>query len=201
MQPVERDCGVVEVDSISFETVLPETTLFRPKVSRKQEFWYNFKVLLRRPFSKPLPFTVVRIGICITNKTTKPIRFSLFDSLIPELVGIDDRPIKRGVYSTLEMRPMECDFPVVKAGESLVFFHHARLSWSGKRSSLKMQANDGTNWCFYGLDLGFYKIRFIYQNKISEIELTGQELARPKLITDLWQGNVSTPFVNFKIIK
>ncbi|MCC3434039.1 MAG: hypothetical protein JGK03_17775 [Microcoleus sp. PH2017_25_DOB_D_A] len=68
IEPVPHHNNRVEVDSMCFETLVPEPSLRVPLTAS----------------SAKIP---VQIGMKITNNTSTPFRFILFDTLIPQLIG------------------------------------------------------------------------------------------------------------------
>lgn len=175
----------MEVDGISFETLVPERVLRLPEKKRGVQ-------------------TTVQIGIGITNNTPTPLRFRLYGTLTPELLGADGQAQERGGgRDGIHQFPSEVDFPLAMPGECITFFPEARLLWL-KRGQFRLLiiARDGSFSWFDNLNLGTYQIQFRYQ-KISESRegrYSEWEPIEQSLSERVWSGRVDTPFVKFHLV-
>ncbi|OCR02852.1 hypothetical protein BCD67_16375 [Oscillatoriales cyanobacterium USR001] len=184
MTPKEsNDTNTVEVDGIRFEILVP-------------------KDMLTLPPEKPGSEVSVQIGIQITNNTLTPFRFSFYASLIPELLMPNER-IVRGDYSTTFLRRrFESDFPLTMPGENVIFFPHAKLLWIKRKVlGLKIAAGDGGSWIFDNLTTATYKVRFILSNQNAKATVDDGVSKEMKLIENVWSGTMSTPFMQFNLVK
>ncbi len=183
LEPVGADGSAVEVDGVRFETVVPQPTL-------------------RVPNSQLNAYTIVELGIRISNNTNTCFRFSLFGSLIPQVVGTDGQPIKADYGRHLTIRPKRSHFPLVKSGESLTFCPKvAQLFWSrGDSFVLSIPAGDGGSWGLRSLNLGTYNLNFTYKNKDASVTIPERERRKTELLEDILIGMVCTPSVTFSLI-
>ena len=183
LQPVGLNNSAVEVDGISFETVIPEPLLTLPNKSDNS-------------------YQSVQIGMRITNNTLTPFYFSFYGSFYPELVTPDGE-VKRKAYGNDWMRgPEESDFLLVTPGKSLAFFPDISLFWTNhSQFSLGVSSGYGGYCSFDQLKAGIYHFRFQYYNTSDTIpkkNLAGNSIeSRP--IEKVWTGQVNTPFVEFRL--
>lgn len=170
------DKSVVEVDGVSFETLVSDSVLSVPQ---------------------PGAETPVKFGIRITNKTQEPIRFSRFE-LLPNMVQKDGEVVELHTGDEGVIRSRKSDFPLVLPGESVTFFREGILSWKNNR--LDLGGNDGFGgfWLFLDLKPGIYKLRFIYQNYDSVKQIYEPE---EEVLKGIWTGQVTTPFVTLNLVK
>ncbi len=178
IKPVEFDKNAVQVDSIRFETVVP------------QQIW-NVSCSKLSDTSSP-----IQVGINITNNSSISQRFCSFTTLIPALMGADGFILGShlGGGSHGWFGPSESDFYLVSSGESVTFSVSAHIEKG--RNGLFNMIVDGAGygyWLFADLKLGIYQIRLTYK---ALKNLFGMEL-----IEDSWRGMVNTPFVEFCLIK
>lgn len=183
IEPVGSDKSAVEVDGICFETIMPER-------------------ILNVPPTQPNVSTFVQIGIRITNNTPTPVRFSLFATLIPQLVGADGQTLQRDYFCRVEGKPLDSHFPLVMPGESLTFFQNTTVSRHKKNTfTLNITDSNGCTWFFGALKLDTYQIQLTYNNKNATKEIYEQERTNTRLIQGLWTGIVSTPYVEFRLVQ
>ncbi|MDZ8259847.1 hypothetical protein [Nostoc sp. ChiQUE01b] len=184
IEPVVSHNSAIEVDGIHFETLMPERVLILPEKKRGIK-------------------TRMELGICITNNTSTAVRFSLFATIIPQLVGADGQLHFQGYYRRGTKRPSESDFPLVMPGESFTLFPYSELSWRKLDPfTLIIEAGDGGYWNLDGLKAGIYQIQLAYNNKytVQEIEIYDRESLNTNLIEGLWIGMVSTPKIEFRLV-
>jgi hypothetical protein len=170
--------SAIEVDSISFETVVPERIW---KISRSELSDAN---------------SSIQIGLCITNNAPIPQRFCSYTTLIPALVGADSLIVGQnlGGGSHGWVAPQESDFYLVMPGESVTFFVSAYIE--KQTDGLLNLIIHGTGygyWLLKGLTLGVYQLRLAYRSLIHPFEIG--------LFEDLWKGVVHTPFVKFCLVQ
>lgn len=174
VEPVGVDQKAVEVNGIRFETVLPEQIFSIPLNQSDVE----------------IP---VRIGMQITNNASTPFRFCSFDTLIPELAGVDGLiPPQSSGGSAGWVSPRETDFQLVIPGECMTFFANAYLECQAT-GLLKLIVPGGGRacWSFNELKLGKYQIQLTYRTPTAESDV---------LFEDLWMGMVHTPFREFCLV-
>jgi hypothetical protein len=199
----EMSDAALEVDGIRFETLIPESELPIPTVSEKQKVLNNLRFFLRRPLHSPLPFTKVQIGMRITNNTSEPLRFSFYNTLIPEFLEANGQ-IQRGSYlSNLLKGPIESDFSLCDPFKSVTFFPQVILSWQRNGQFLiKFSTGDG-GYCFFkGLNLETYQLRFSYKKLGFSLSKTtqGWELIEKRFSERVWTGRADTPFIKFRLV-
>ncbi|MEG4288498.1 hypothetical protein Q5692_04320 [Microcoleus sp. C2C3] len=185
LQPVGLNNSAVEVDGISFETVIPEPLLTLPNKSESS-------------------YQSVEIGIRIANNTLTPFHFLFCASFSPELVRPEGQ-VKWSGYATDWMRAIEeSDFLLVTPGKSVTFFPGISLFWTNhSQFSLIVSSGNGGAGSFDELKPGIYHFRFKYYNMSDTIpkeNLAGESIeSRP--IEKVWTGRVNTPFVEFRLIE
>jgi uncharacterized protein (TIGR03067 family) len=139
----------------------------------------------------------IKLGLRITNKTDKPLRFTRFDTLFPEMTGPNGKPLSRsgGRNETLPMKESDC--PLVKPGERVTFDIDAHLFWQGGK--LRFGGSDGFGgvWGFADeLKPGRYRLRIWYVNTATEHEVGRAERT---VLKGIWTGEVKTPFVEVSL--
>lgn len=171
------DKSVVEVDGVSFETLVSDSVLSVPQ---------------------PGAETPVKFGVRITNKKQKPARFARFGIIHPNLVTEEGRviPLYGGTFG--EKMPEESDFPLVMPGESVTFFLEGMLSWQNDK--LVMGGTDGFGgfWYFRDLKPGQYKFQFIYQYYDAVMQI---HQPKEQILEGIWTGKLATPWVNINLVK
>ena len=175
VEPVGTDNSSVEVDSIRFKTVVPEQISIKPS-------------------TQPDSAIPVQLGMQITNNTSTPFHFIVFDSLIPQLMGVDSSiPCLRTGGGNAFKAPLESDSHLALPGESVTLFPKAHLIWQ-KDGLLKLIVfgRGTTCWLFSDLKPGTYRIQMIYRSPTNESD---------RVFEDLWMGMVHTPFVEFHLIQ
>ncbi|MDZ8090309.1 MAG: hypothetical protein RMY16_32875 [Nostoc sp. DedQUE12b] len=181
VQPVEPKSSAVEVDGIRFEILMPEKILRLPEKKRDIK-------------------TRMELGICITNNTPTPVRFSFFATIIPQLVGADGQLHFQGYYRRGTKRRLESDFPLVMPGENITFFPYSLLYWQKRNQFiLRIEAGDGGYYIFKALKAGVYQIQFTYNNKEAIAEVYHRKTMNTNLIEGIWMGIISTPQVEFRL--
>jgi uncharacterized protein (TIGR03067 family) len=162
------DKHAVEKDGMCFEILIPDRE------------W-------QIPENKQGARTAVRLALRITNQTDKPVRFTRYDTLYPQIIDADGKA-PRGSGGRNGTRPMkESDSPLVKPGDSTTFDIDASLFWqSGK---LRLGGSDGFGgvWWFEDLKPGRYQVRIWYVNNAT-------------VLKDIWTGDIKTPFVEVSLV-
>ncbi|MDF5725890.1 MAG: hypothetical protein PUP91_36680 [Rhizonema sp. PD37] len=182
VQSTECNKSAVEVNSIRFETLVPEQVLSLPK---------------KEPGTK---VSVQLAGIRITNNTPHPLCFSFYTTLIPEIVGVDGQILQRGYFSDWSRVAEDSDFVVVIPGKDVTLFPEATLWWQENDQLLLVNdAGDGGAYTFKLTDNGTYKIQINYVNKTGFSKIYEQETRNWKQIENIWMGMVTTPFVEFHL--
>ena len=171
------DKSVVEVDGVSFETLVSDSVLSVPQ---------------------PGAETPVKFGVRITNKKQKPARFARFGIIHPNLVTEEGRVIPLYGGTAGEKMPEESDFPLVMPGESVTFCLEGMLSWQNDK--LVMGGTDGFGgfWYFRDLKPGQYKFQFIYQYYDAVMQIY---LPKEQILEGIWTGKLATPWVNINLVK
>lgn len=171
------DKSVVEVDGVSFETLVSDSVLSVPQ---------------------PGAETPVKFGVRITNKKQKPARFARFGIIHPNLVTEEGRVIPLYGGTAGEKMPEESDFPLVMPGESVTFFLEGMLSWQNDK--LVMGGTDGFGgfWYFRDLKPGQYKFQFIYQYYDVVMQIY---LPKEQILEGIWTGKLATPWININLVK
>jgi len=173
------DDNVVEVEGVSFETLVSEPIWIIPK---------------NEPNAK-LPVT---LGVRITNKTPNPIRFSRFDTLYPNLVRQGGQVIQLEGGRDGTLKPKESDFPLVAPRESVTFYLDANLSWQNNKLQLGGSDGFGGLWYFDNLNPDTYQVQFIYQSHKRSVEIDKQGR---RILDNIWIGRVATPFVKISLLQ
>ena len=182
-QPTPKAEGLaVEKDGASFEIVLSERDWSIPE---------------NKPGSSS---AFIKLGLRMTNKSDKPLRFNGYDTLWPELVTTDGKEVHRweGPQATLRHRqPQERDFPLVEPGKTAVLSLQADLFWPTLEHRTLMfrwwHASGSPGRYFDDLKPGAYKVRLVYENQRKSLEV---EYPQHKVLDDnVWTGRVVTPFV------
>ncbi len=176
----------MEIESIRIEAIMPNRILTLP------EFQLNKQ-------------TIVEINIRITNQTVTPLRFNLYNSLQPELLGPNGKIVRGGRNSNGIKQPEESDFPLAMPGETISFFPHTILlaSQNTEFVMLAIFLKDGSVFVFENLQAIMYQLRFIYKNFDLTRERTpqGWHPIENRLSEKVWLGRVDMDFLKFRILK
>jgi len=172
----------VDKDRVAFEIVLPERDWSIPENKPGASSGY------------------LKLGLRITNKTDKALRFNGYDALRPELVMPDGKEVHRweGPQGSKRNRqPEESDFPLVEPGKSAAFSLQADLFWPTLEDRTLMfrwwHASGSPGQYFDGLKPGPYKVRLVYKNQDKALEV--ESPAHKVLDDNVWTGRIVTPFV------
>jgi hypothetical protein len=178
VEPMGFNNNEVQVDSVRFETVVPE------------QIWTISHSQLSDVSSS------VQIGLSITNNTSISQRFCSFTTLIPALMGADGcilvQNLGGGSHGWVGAR--ESDYHLVEPGKSVTFFVSAHFE--RQTDGLLNLIVDGTGygyWSFNGLKLGIYQVRLAYRPLTNSLDIGSFE--------DFWRGMVHTPFVEFCLVQ
>ena len=177
------DSNVVEVDGVRFETLVPERVLPIPA---------------NRPDAK----TPVKLGLRITNQTQKPVRFTRYDTLFPELLGADGRALQLEGARNWSFPPTVSDCPLLQPGESATFFLDAKLFWQNNKLQLGGSDGFGGFWYFDDLKPGTYRIQIGYSiSSMPGVSVYDPEIQTFRRLTDLWRVPVATPLVEIHLVQ
>ncbi|NEP83507.1 MAG: hypothetical protein F6K39_38490 [Okeania sp. SIO3B3] len=189
-----------EVDNIPFETLVPEQVLVLPKKNLIQKLSDIGKHLSKPPLHRS-PVYPVEIGIRITNNSDRSLYFSFNLTLFPELIRAETGEVVEISGGWISLAgALESDLPLTMPGESTSFFIDAKICWlCGKNYGLSTIISGG-QFIFKPLDLGWYKLRFTYQNQKEAIQLYGSIFKKNQVIEGLWTGQVLTPFVDIFLV-
>jgi len=183
VQPVEHDKSAVEVDGIRFKTFVQQVLNVPKKEPGEKE-------------------SLKLAGIRITNNRSNPVCFSLYTSLIPEIVGADGEIVPRGYFSDMLISAQESDFVLAMPGKNITFFPKAGLWWLNEdKFLLIIDAGDGGGWTFQPLKLGNYHIHFTYANSTNSSHFDDIKTGGGKQMENIWTGIVTTPFVEFHLTR
>ncbi|MDJ1172548.1 hypothetical protein [Roseofilum capinflatum] len=186
----------IEVDGIRFETLVPKRVLTLPKKNLIQKLSDLGKHLLKPPLH-PSPGYPVEIGIRITNNSDRPLYFTFNFVLFPELIKAETGEIVEVSGGWISLSGVkEPDLALTMPGESTSFFIDAKICWiCGKNYGLSMVISGG-EFVFEPLDLGWYQLRFRYQNQKGTKQLYDSIIKKTQVIEGFWIGQVLTPFVD-----
>ncbi len=174
LKPLPSPKGsAVEKKGVHFETLVPDRV------------W-------RIPVSEPGTKNPIKLGLHITNKTYKPMRFCRFDTLFPDMIGPNGKRLQLDGGRNASRLIRESDCPIVKSGESVTFYLDGTLTWQNNKLRLGGPDGFGGLWYFDGLKPGMYKIRFIYHSIQEMIQIDRPE---KKILENIWTGQVATPLV------
>jgi RNA polymerase sigma factor (sigma-70 family) len=165
--------GMIEKDGGRFEVLVP---------NRVWEI----------PENRPRAHTPVTLWFRITNTTKKPLRFSRFGTLFPEMTGPDGKALHLSLASDGTRPRKEADCPLVQPGDSATFQITTMLYWQDGKLLLG-GTRFSSDWQFTdALKPGKYSIRIRYHNKEEQFELSTPGVT----LRDVWTGEVVTPGVD-----
>lgn len=172
------DSSVVEVDGISFETLVSTSLLTIPQKKAGYE-------------------TPLRVGIRITNQNNHSVRFCLYDTLVPDFItpnGIH-LPLQGGRNRSRLIRETDC--PLVASEESVEFFQNGILFW--KTEALQMEILDGFGglFRFENLKPDIYRFRYRYYSNHQSRQISYPE---QKILTNIWTGEAYTPSTEISLV-
>lgn len=213
VQPVEADSNAVEMDGVRFEILVPERVLSIPKNNLIHKLMYLMKFLSPSPI--PIYYSSfiipVQIGIRITNNTSTPLRFSFYFTLFLEIMGVDGLiPFGDGGW----IRPSclsNSDILSVMPGEDITFFPETEIIgiWEDKFGLRITTGNSDTLifqpltletyqvLIFEPLTLETYQVRLTYSSEQAMVKI--YESVETYTTLEVWSGQISTPFVDFRI--
>ena len=177
----------VEKDGVEFEMLLPDRAWVLPETKAGAK-------------------TAVKLALRITNRTEKPLRFSRFGTICPQLASQDGKLLRASGGRNVTLAAKESDFPLVGPGKSTTFEIDAQLFWQD--DTLRFGGSDGFGgvWSFSeGLKPGAFKCRIHYENQrgsgLFQTEKQAENKEEPSLVRGLWLGVVDTPLVNVSIVE
>ncbi len=183
VQPLLIDSNTVEVDGIQFEILIPNR-------------------VLTIPANKPNATTPVSLVLRITNNTQQAVRFTRFDTVIPQLFKSDGTELKRDGGRNWTSMPTVSDCPLLQPGETAIFGLDARLFWRNNKLQLEWFDGFGGTWFFDDIKPGTYQIGMGYTNWVSEhIRMYDPEIKTLRPLTDLWKGAGLTPLVEIRLVQ
>jgi len=180
--PIDKDeAPGVEKEDVVFEMLLPVRDLTIPE---------------NEPGSSS---AFIALGLRITNRTNKPLRFNGYNTLYPELITADGHVVHRLEQqqgSRRHRQPQESDFPLVEPGKSTTIALQADLFRPmPEQSTLTFRwwlASGAPGQYFDDLKTGRYKLRLVYQNQFKALEVES-----PKHIVlddNVWTGRINTTY-------
>ncbi|MEC4986270.1 MAG: hypothetical protein SAJ37_09910 [Oscillatoria sp. PMC 1068.18] len=167
--------NALTVDGIRFETLVPKWRIAIPK---------------QEDIQKPVQF-----GLKITNQSSLPYRFSFF-GLMPELRDENEQLLFRVGNTNRVKIPQESDYFLALPGKSFTHFPEVKLSWNQYKLQFWGRGSFDGFWNFRHLQRGKYEARFLYKN-----EKSIQKLRHGGTVEGIWVGEVSTPWVEFRLVK
>jgi hypothetical protein len=199
VQPVEADSNAVEMDGVRFEILVPERVLSIPKNNLIHKFLYLMKFLSPIPIDYSSFIIPVQIGIRITNNTSTPLRFSFYFTLFLEIIGVDG-VIPFGDAWIRGSCPSNSDIFSVMPGEDITFFPETEIFglWEDK-FGLRITTGNGDILTFEPLTLQTYQVRLRYSSQQSMVKI--YESVETYTTLDVWSGQISTPFVDFRLVR
>lgn len=157
--------------------------------------------------------TVIHLAVRITNRTSNPIRFNFYTTLIPEIVDSYGE-LREAKYRRYRFRmPHQSDFPLVMPDERIDFpivgdviclkqgSWIRRILQENKKMFFRIDTGDGGHLSFRGLNLGRYGIRFLHKNDCQNSEFYNGHRESIGQFDKLWIGKICTEFVNFSLSK
>ena len=199
VQPVEADSNAVEMDGVRFEILVPERVLSIPKNNLIHKFLYLMKFLSPIPIDYSSFIIPVQIGIRITNNTSTPLRFSFYFTLFLEIMGVDGLiPFGSGWIRASCLS--DFDIISVMPGEDITFFPEAEILglWE-EQFGLRTPTGNGGIWVFEPLTLETYQVRLRYSSQQAMVKI--YESVETYTTLDVWSGQISTPFVDFRLVR
>lgn len=178
------DSNAVEVDGIRFEILMPQRELTIPAKT-------------------PGAYTPVQLGIQITNNTQIPIRLPAFDPLfvvLLEIVESDGKPLRKYAARGILLKSDQLACPLVKPGQSTIFFLDAKLFWQNNKLLLGGSDGLGGSWNFDDLKPGTYQARFTYNSNRSVLPCYDPTAENHNIIRGIWTGKASTELVMFHLV-
>jgi hypothetical protein len=198
VQAVEADSNAVEMDGVRFETLVPERVLSIPKNNLMHKLLYLMKSLSPIPIYYSSFIIPVQIGIRITNNTSTPLRFSFYFTLFLEIMGVDGI-IPLGDAWIRASSPSHSDVLSVMPGEDITFFPEAEIFglWE-EQFGLRITTGNGDTLIFKPLTLETYQVRLTYSSQQAMVKI--YESVETYTTLDVWSGQISTPFVDFRLV-
>ncbi len=155
----------------------------------------------------------VSFSVSVTNNTTAPIPFILYDALIPEIIGPDGQKLHRTAPIN-KLDGGEYSGNLVGVTEQISTSVEARLFWQNNLLQLtfppdseleKQQINLDRSWSFDTVEPGRYQIRFIYENPTGTISyadpLTFLQTRQRTKIEVTGTSNSATEFATFSLLQ
>ena len=146
------------------------------------------------------PYTDTKIGIRITNNTSTLFRFPRYFSLYPTILTQDGKSVRLGRAPGGFWEPNEPVCQLAKPGGSLNFLQYVSLSLVNNQLQLSVGDSYSGFQIAYNIKPGIYKLNFQYNsdrlkqcNSVTETKEFG-------LIPTTWQGEIVTPFLEFRIV-
>ena len=165
------DKGAVELDGVSFETLISDSILTIPEKGTGYE-------------------TPLKLGIRIKNQTHSSVRFCLYDTAIPDLITSNGTHLLLEGGRNRSRLIRESDCPLVASEESVEFFQNGILFW--KLDDLQMEILDGFggSFRFEHLKPAIYRFRYRYYSNHRSTQISYPE---QKILTNIWTGETYTP--------
>lgn len=172
--------NAVEVDGVTFETVVPNQVVTIPE-------------------NMPDIKTPWRFGIRITNKTSLPIRFNRY-YLTPEFLGLNDKfLLMEGIIISL-IPLSERDFPLVQPGKSFTVFWEGEFYWNENRLLFGVFDRSTGRSLSGTFSPGTYHVRLNYENANTEISYVDLKNGQRGQLKGIVKGLFSTPWVEIKLV-
>lgn len=173
----------VEVDGIRFEIVASSQILTIPANVLGSDTDTNTK-----------------IGIRITNNTSTLFRFPRYFSLFPTILTQDGKSVSLDTAPGGFWRPNEPICQLAKPGVSLNFLQYVSLSLVKNHLQLSVGDSYSGFQIAYNIKPGIYKLSFQYNSDPLKQCNSVTETKEFRLIPTTWQGEIVTPFMEFRIV-
>jgi len=174
--------NTIKIDGIEFEIVMP-----------------------KRVFAIPVEgkVTDIEVGLKITNKTTKPVRFSRYKTLYLEVIAEDSQPLKVSDGRLPLFPAREEDNPLLQPSESTIFWRENKIFWRNNRLVWRGADKFGGHWFFENeIAPGKYQMQLQYSpTRMSISYVQGIQEKTPRPFKDWWAGVAATPFVEFQVVR
>lgn len=174
----------IEVNGIVFRNLIPYT-----------------EISLKRTWLSTAKFHVG--GIQIFNQTDKAYYFSVYFTIEPQIISEDGKVLCAiGLPNDWFEQERDSDIVLSKPEKNTFLFPGTFLHKAGNQHfDLVFYANYGGGYCYESLELNkTYRISFTYTNRSTSRKNLDIETDDNDEVL-FWTGKVSTPFVEFKLVR
>lgn len=184
LQPIESKSDSIEVNGIIFRNLIPYT-----------------EISLKRTWSSTAKFHVG--GIQVFNKTDKAYYFSVYFTIEPQIISEDGKVLCAiGLPNDWFEQERDSDIFLSQPGKNTFLFPGTFLHKAGnQRFDLVFYANYGGGYCYESLELNkTYRISFTYTKNSYSNKFLGIGTEDNDEVL-FWTGKVTTPFLEFKLVR